>query len=217
MQPVLPGVHASSPALLPFDQAFEIRAFLLQRPAGNLLLHGAPTLGEEARAIEELGGVARHYLGHWHEAMFAKADFLARQEVPLLCHADDRPQAEKHVKVSGAFAERHRPDEDFEAIPMPGHTRGSTAYLWDSGRHRCLFTADSIYLRDGEWIAAVLRDSSDREAYLASLALLRELDFDVLIPWVASRGQPFHALTDRQDARRRIDAIIDRLRRGEDH
>jgi glyoxylase-like metal-dependent hydrolase (beta-lactamase superfamily II) len=217
MQPVLPGVHASSPALLPFDQAFEIRAFLLQRPAGNLLLHGAPTLSDEARAIEALGGVARHYLGHWHEAMFAKADFLVRQEVPLLAHADDRQQAEKHVKVSDIFAERRRPDKDFEAIPMPGHTRGSTAYLWDSGRHRCLFTADSICLRDGEWIAAVLRGSSDREAYLASLALLRELEFDVLIPWVASRGQPFHALTDRKDARRRIDAIIDRLRRGEDH
>ena len=216
MQPVVHGLHASSPALLPFDEAFEIRAFLLQRPGGNLLLHGAPGMGDEASAIEKLGGVARHYLGHWHEAMFAKAEFLVREEVPLLCHEDDRQQAEKHVRVTGTFAERHRPDPDFEAIPMPGHTRGSTAYLWHSGRHRCLFTADSIYLRGDEWIAAVLRGSSDRETYLASLAMLSDLDFDVLVPWVASRGQPFYAMTDRQDARRRIEAIIDRLRCGED-
>jgi glyoxylase-like metal-dependent hydrolase (beta-lactamase superfamily II) len=216
MQPVVHGLHASSPALLPFDEAFEIRAFLLQRPGGNLLLHDTPGMGDEASAIEELGGVARHYLGHWHEAMFAKAEFLVRQEVPLLCHEDDRQQAEKHVRVTGTFAERHCPDPDFKAIPMPGHTRGSTAYLWHSGRHRCLFTADSIYLRGDEWIAAVLRGSSDRETYLASLAMLSDLDFDVLVPWVASRGQPFYAMTDRQDARRRIEAIIDRLRRGED-
>src|SRR3712207_1801745 len=121
MQPVVPGVHASSPALLPFDEAFEIRAFVLQRPAGNFLLHGAPTMSDEARALEDLGGVARHYLGHWHEAMFVKADFLVRHEVPLLCHENDRQQAEKPVRVSGTFAEWHRPDADFEAIPMPGH------------------------------------------------------------------------------------------------
>jgi glyoxylase-like metal-dependent hydrolase (beta-lactamase superfamily II) len=217
MQPVVPGVHASPPAPLPFGEAIEIRAFLLQRPAGNLLLHGAPTMSDEARAVEELGGVARHYLGHWHEAMFAKAEFLVRQGVALLCHEADRQQAEEHVRVTATFTERHRPEPDFEAIPMPGHTEGSTAYLWDSGRHRCLFTADSIYLHDGEWIAAVLRGSSDREAYLASLAMLRELEFDVLVPWAASRGQPFHAMTDRKDARRRIGAILDRLRRGEDH
>ena len=96
-------------------------------------------------------------------------------------------------------------------------TKGSTAYLWNSGEHRCLFTADSVYLREGEWVAAVLEGSSDRQAYIESLARLREIDFDVLVPWAATRDQPFHARTDRADAKHRIDAIMDRLRRGEDH
>ncbi|MBA3359674.1 MAG: hypothetical protein H0U20_09500 [Thermoleophilaceae bacterium] len=60
-------------------------------------------------------------------------------------------------------------------------------------------------------------DSSDRGTYIESLELLRELDFDVLVPWAATAGQPYFALTDRADARRRIDAILDRVRRGEDH
>jgi glyoxylase-like metal-dependent hydrolase (beta-lactamase superfamily II) len=102
-------------------------------------------------------------------------------------------------------------------IPIPGHTSGSTAFLWDSAQHRCLFSADTVYLRNGEWIAAVIAGQSDRQAYVASLELLKELDFDVLLPWTAGRGGPFHAMTDRTDARRRIDAIIDRLRRGDDH
>jgi hypothetical protein len=65
-------------------------------------------------------------------------------------------------------------------------------------------------------VAAVL-ESSDRGAYLESLELIRGLDFDVLVPWAATGGQPYHALTSRADARRRIDAISERVRRGEDH
>jgi hypothetical protein len=67
---------------------------------------------------------------------------------------------------------------------------------------------------DGDdWIAAVL-ESSDREAYVESLALLRELDFDVLVPWAASASGPWFARTDPGDARRRLDAVIDRVRAG---
>jgi len=66
-------------------------------------------------------------------------------------------------------------------------------------------------LRDGDWRAAVL-PSSDRAAYLESLELLRELEFDVVVPWVAAG--PYLARTDGADARRRIDAMIARIRRG---
>jgi hypothetical protein len=59
-------------------------------------------------------------------------------------------------------------------------------------------------------------DSSDRAAYVESLELLREVDFDVLVPWGSSAGEPWFAETDPSDARRRIGAIIDRVRRGED-
>ena len=118
--------------------------------------------------------------------------------------------------MSGTFSKRHVLDDDFEVIPIPGHTSGATAYLWDSGGHRFLFTGDTIYLKEGEWIAAVL-ESSDRVSYIKSLELIRELDFDVLVPWVATSGQPHYAMTDKSDARRRIDAILERVRRGEDH
>ena len=106
-------------------------------------------------------------------------------------------------------------DDDLEVIPTPGHTSGATAYLWDTGHERLLFTGDTVYLDGGEWVAAVL-ESSDRAAYIESLELIRGLDFDVLVPWAATGGEPYYALTDRADAGRRIDAILERLRRGED-
>ncbi len=133
-------------------------------------------------------------------------------DAPLFMHEDDHGAVDLHVR--GTFTRRHVLDEDLEVIPTPGHTPGATAYLWDSGEHRFLFTGDTLYLADGEWVAAVL-DSSDRDAYLESLELIRELDFDVLVPWAASAGQPFHAVVSEAEKRRRIDAVIERVRRGE--
>jgi glyoxylase-like metal-dependent hydrolase (beta-lactamase superfamily II) len=215
MQKIISGLYATAPQPLPLDEPLDARAYLLSRAGGNVLIYSAATLADETAALGEQGGVARHYLGHWHEAPFGHVEAAAPLGAPLFCHESDRAKASERVPVAGSFTERHRLGDDLEAVPIPGHTPGSTAYLWDSGEHRCLFTADSVYLQDGEWAAAVL-GSSDREAYIASLELLRELEFDLLVPWAASRGGPFHAVTDRTDARRRIDAIIERLRRGED-
>lgn len=204
------GLYASAPQELPFAPGVHIRAFMLRRDPGNLLIYSVAAAVFDAG--EELGEVSRHYLNHSHEAMFA-SDLPA---APLFVHEKERDRVAGKLHVRGTFSRRHMLDDDFEVIPTPGHTPGATAYLWDSGRHRMLFTGDSLYLDEGEWVAAVL-DSSDRDSYVESLELLRELDFDVLVPWAATAGQPYFALTDRADAQRRIDAILDRVRRGEDH
>jgi glyoxylase-like metal-dependent hydrolase (beta-lactamase superfamily II) len=206
----LAGLYASPPEPLPFAPSLHARAFLLRREAGNLLVYSNDGLRSSAAAFDELGGVQRQYLNHWHESMFA----ANRPDVPLHVHELDREQTMRRTDVSATFTDRQTLDGDFELIPTPGHTPGATAYLWDSGEHRLLFTGDTVYLSDGEWVAAVL-DSSDRPAYLESLALLRDLDFDVLVPWAATADTPPYALTGAADARRRIDAIIERVRRGE--
>ena len=78
-----------------------------------------------------------------------------------------------------------------------------------------LFTGDSLFLDEGDWVVALDVRGADRDAYVASLELIRGLEFDVLVPWAASADRPPHAVTDATDARRRIGAIADRLRRGE--
>jgi glyoxylase-like metal-dependent hydrolase (beta-lactamase superfamily II) len=209
---VFPGLYALARQPLPFGPSFDIRAFLLRREPGNLLVYSVNGLASVAPALQDLGDIARQYLNHWHESLFA----TDRVDAPLFCHENDREAVVEKTPVSGTFSQRHWLDDDFEVIPIPGHTRGATAYLWNNGEQRFLFTGDTIYLKEGEWIAAVL-ETSDRPSYIESLQLLRERDFDVLVPWLATRGQPCHALTDRADARRRIDAILERVRRGEDH
>ena len=216
MQTVIPGLHACAPQALSFAPSLHVRAFLLQRDQGNLLVYGAAKVADEARAIAELGGVARHYLNHWHEADIAGEGAFGALGAPLFCHEDERAEVARTTAVAGTFAARHMAGDDFEVVPIPGHTPGATAYLWDSGAHRCLFTGDTLYLRRGEWVAAVL-ESSDRATYIESLELIKELEFDVLVPWAATVGQPCHAMTDKADAGRRIAAILERLRRGDDH
>ena len=186
----------SAPHPLPFAPDLHIRSFLLERPAGKLLIYGAP---------DSPAGAARQYLNHWHEAMF-----VGDPGAPLFVNEHDREGAEQHAEVAHVFSKRHVLDGDFEVIPTPGHTPGATAFLWDSGERRFLFTGDTILLSDGEWKPALL-ESSDRTAYVESLELIRELDFDVLVPWAATAGQRWYAETSREDTRRRIDSITSSL------
>jgi len=211
MESAIDGLYATLPEPLPFAPSLEIRAFLLQRDRGNVLVYSVTGLESQSGAIEELGGISRHYLNHRHEAMFA-SDWVS---APLFVHESERESVARTYHLRGSFSRQHTLDDDFEVIPTPGHTRGATAFVWDSGEHRMLFTGDTIYLDEGEWVAAVL-ESSDRDAYVESLELIRGLEFDVLVPWAATSGTPYHTFTHRADARRRIDAILERVRAGGD-
>jgi glyoxylase-like metal-dependent hydrolase (beta-lactamase superfamily II) len=213
---VVPGLLAFPPETLPFAPSLAIRAFLLQRPAGNLLVYSSGTVADAAPAVATLGGIARHYLNHWHEAGLGGEAIARTFAAPLFCHENERSSVAEVCPVAGTFARRQKIDDDFELIPIPGHTSGATAFLWDSGHGRCLFTGDSVYLSRGEWVAAVLEGSSDRAAYIDSLERIKEIEFDLLVPWAATAGQHFVAATDKADAGRRIDAMVERLRRGGD-
>ena len=68
MDTVIPGLYASAPEPLGFGPSLEIRAFLLQRERGNLLIYRSAALDEDVAAVDELGGISRQYLNHHHEA-----------------------------------------------------------------------------------------------------------------------------------------------------
>src|SRR5215207_4931304 len=204
METVIPRLHASGPEPLGFGPDLEIRAFLLERPQGNLLVYRSERLEHEADEVRALGGISRQYLNHWHEASPACDRVAQAFGAPLVCNVDE------------TFSDRHTVGDDFEAIPIPGHTPGATAFLWDTGEHRCLFTGDSLFFPTGRWVAAVL-PSSDRDGYIESLELIRGLDFDVVVPAITGAGNPHHALVDRSEATSHIDEILDRVRSGDDH
>jgi glyoxylase-like metal-dependent hydrolase (beta-lactamase superfamily II) len=212
---VIPGLYASEPEPLGFGPSLEIRAYLLQRERGNLLVYRSEALEQDVEALEDLGGISRQYLNHHHEASPA-CDWVANTfNAPLHVHENDAAAVAEICNVDATFSERHKLGEDFEIIPIPGHTSGATAFLWDSGQHRVLFTGDTIFFGRSKWRAAVLDGVSDRERYIESLGLIRSLDFDLVVPGIAVAGRPYYSFTDRAEATQQIDAILERLRRGE--
>jgi hypothetical protein len=215
MEAIIPKLHASAPEPLGFGPSLEIRAFLLQRELGNLLIYRAATLEQDMEIVTDLGGITRQYLNHHHEASPA-CDWVARTfDAPLHVHEADARAASEVCNVDVTFSGRHKLDEDFEIIPIPAHTNGATAFLWDTGQHRVLFTGDTVFFIRGRWRAAVLDGVSDRERYIESLELIRTLDFDLVVPGIAPAGQPYYEFVEKSVAEERIDEIIARLRRGE--
>jgi glyoxylase-like metal-dependent hydrolase (beta-lactamase superfamily II) len=215
MDSVIPGLYASAPEPLGFGPSLGIRAFLLVREQGNLLIYRSATLEQDAEAVNDLGGISRQYLNHWHEASPA-CDWVASTfDAPLHVHENDAPSVSDICHVEETFSERHRLDDDFEVIPIPGHTSGATAFLWDTEQHRTLFTGDTIFFVRGRWRAAVLDGVSDRERYIESLELIRTLDFDFVVPGIAPAGESYYEFVEKAEAERHIDKILERVRRGE--
>lgn len=203
------------PEPLGFGPSLEIRAFLLEREDGNVLIYRSARLRDDAETLRGLGVVARQYLNHHHEAS-PECDWVARTfGAPLHCHIADAPMVSEVCQVSETFSERHLLGTDLEIIPTPGHTEGATTYLWDTGEHRALFTGDTIFFSRGRWRAALLDGVGDRERHIDSLELIRNLDFDLLIPGIASAGDAYFEHVEKAEAQQRIDGIIERLRRGE--
>jgi glyoxylase-like metal-dependent hydrolase (beta-lactamase superfamily II) len=189
----------------------------LERDEGNLLVYSSTTITQEADYVRARGGVWRQYLNHGHEAWVAEAAgawVASNFGAPLYAHENEKEEVSRVYDLDGTFSERHTLGDDFEVIPIPGHTSGATAFLWDTGEYRSLFTGDSIVLEDGAWVAALL-PSSDRDAYVKSLELIRGLDFDVIVPWAASLDGAYYAFTDKGDIGRRIDEMLERMRATE--
>lgn len=205
------GLRSTPASQLPYQTDVLVRSFLLERPTGNVIVYNSPGLNSAAKHVRNAGGATRLLINHSHEAMYGPPEL----DAPLFVHERDRSETARSMPVAGVFTDRQLIDDDLEVIPTPGHTPGTTSYLWDNGAHRFLFTGDFIWIENGEWKAVVL-DSSLRAEYLDSLALIRELDFDVLVPWGTTAGGSCFALTDRAEIHTRIDAIIARVETGED-
>lgn len=207
----VPGLLAAPPSPLPYQAGVQVRSFVLRRPAGTVVVYNSPGLSAAAPQVRDLGRVTHLLVNHEHEAMHGPPDL----DAPVFVHELDRRGTARSLPVAGVFTGRASIGDDLEVIPTPGHTRGTTSYLWDSGEHRFLFTGDFLWIEDGAWRAVVLEPRL-RADYVRSLELVRELDFDVLVPWGSTGGTSTTALVDAGEKRDRVDAVIARVRAGQD-
>lgn len=208
LQSAIRGLYATPTTPLPFLRGVVVRSFVLEREHGNVIVYHSPGITAASKEILALGRPDRLLVTHWHESMNPVPDL----DVPIFVHEIDRRQTK--LPIAGTFSKREKIGHDLEVIPAPGHTAGNTMFLWDNGAHRLLFPGDSIWVQGGEW-RAVLLGESEREAYIATLSSLMELDFDYLVPWGSEEGQPYGYSVTAAQARSNLESIIKRLKAGE--
>jgi glyoxylase-like metal-dependent hydrolase (beta-lactamase superfamily II) len=111
------------------------------------------------------------------------------------------PAAEAVRKSSGVAPDRvfSGPETHFdrlEVMPLPGHTPGSTSYLYRSPHGRTyLFTGDTIGRNDrGVWTAGYL-PFSDKAMLIATLRRLAELQPDVVLSSAFAGAHPHAEVT----------------------
>ena len=205
------GLYATPTTELPFDKRFRFKSFVLERSEGNIVIFHSGRIDEAADDIRALGGADRVLMNHEHESLGGQTHF----DAPYYIHQDDKEAVTDTLQIAGTFKDREQLYDDLEVIPAPGHTPGTTLYLWDNGEHRYLFTGDFLCYEGDEWRTVVL-PSSDREQSIKSLEMIRDLDFDALVPWVSIEGEsPVFFINDEDDKQQRVQKIIDRVRNGE--
>ena len=204
------GLLSTPSSRLPYQHNVLLRSYVLQRPGGSVIVYNSPGVSEAAAAIEQLGPPDRMLINHAHEAMYGRPNL----DIDVWIHRADLQEVGKTLQIAGTFDQRQRIGSDIEVIPTPGHTPGTCSFLWNNGEHRFLFTGDFIWIEDGEWKAVVLNPAL-RDQYLSSLALVRDLDFDVLVPWGATEGDsPAWRVDNPEDKRRRLELMMERVSAG---
>ena len=158
-------------------------SLFVKRPRGNLLfscLGGHSSIEGSFDEMDALGGVALHLLGDMHFAARYNDDVDQRFGVATRCSEVEGPDVRRKVESVVTFPfERHALAPGVEVIPTPGHRPGAVSYLVETGGRRCLFAGDSIYHDGRQWMCPVSR--KNRKTMIATLALLADVDFDVLL------------------------------------
>jgi glyoxylase-like metal-dependent hydrolase (beta-lactamase superfamily II) len=182
-EPLEDGVHYCG---FTSPDSFGANSYFVRRVEGNLLVDSPRFVPPLRRAFEEGSGLAHI----------------------LLTHRDDVADAEKYAKHFGARVWIHEDDRraapfatdilrgpdpvaiapDLEAVPTPGHTKGSVVYRLGE---RFLFTGDSLYFSPRRGRLSAFRDACwySWEAQARSLARLEAHGFEWVLPGHGHRAK----------------------------
>lgn len=178
-------------------------SFLMRRAQGNVMVDAPRFASQVVDSLAACGGLSDILLTHRDDV--ADADrYAERFGAKVWIHEADRGAAPYATELLRG-TEPTRIAAQILAIPLPGHTAGSVAYLFEE---RCLFTGDSL-----AWDFAANDLTAHRHVcwyswpeQLASLRRLLGHPFEwVLAGHGGSKGLPAAEMG------RRLAALLDRL------
>jgi glyoxylase-like metal-dependent hydrolase (beta-lactamase superfamily II)/ferredoxin len=202
-EPVLRDVHFCGYTA---RDSFGAWPWLLVRPQGNVLVDSPRASSTLMDRIEAMGGVATMFLTHADDVADHEA-YARRFRCERVIHEGDLARETRGVERVLSGSDPVALADDLLAIPVPGHTAGSTALLF---REDVLLSGDHVW-GDGPRLDAS-RDVCwhSWQEQIRSMERLRAFRFTTVLPGHGSvwRG------SGPEEARAALAALVLRMRRA---
>ncbi|CCG87031.1 MBL fold metallo-hydrolase [Erwinia piriflorinigrans] len=157
-----------------------MHGFLLQHLRGNILISRVENPLDHD-AIADRGGIIRHYLTHWHEAGPATRQIQQRFNSALYCHARALGHVSRYAEADATFTTAEVHCGSFHVVPTPGHTPGSSSFLYASPYGKTyLFVGDTVTLSHHRWVTVRAAESNEHDLH-QTLNFYRALRPDVIL------------------------------------
>jgi len=159
-------------------------SYLVVRPEGNVLIDSPRFARSLVGRLEELGGVSLMLMSHRDDVadheLFHK-HFACRR----IIHRADARGIEAEQLLEGQ--EPAMLDQDFVAMPVPGHTRGHVVFLY---RNKYLFSGDHLAWSSGRAGLTAFRDVAwySWQEQTKSMKRLLDFRFEWVLPGHGRRG-----------------------------
>jgi glyoxylase-like metal-dependent hydrolase (beta-lactamase superfamily II)/ferredoxin len=188
-------------------RSYGASSYLLVRPTGNVMVDSPRAAAPLLRRLQALGGVDRLFLTH-RDDVADHALFRRRFGCERVLHEDDVSAETADVERRLSGREPSRLAADLLAIPVPGHTAGSTVLLY---RDTFLFTGDHLMgTEDGRALYA-----SRSVCWFSWAEQVRSMErlLDYRFEWVLpGHGTPFRA-GNAEAMRAELERLLQRMRR----
>lgn len=183
--------------------SFGAHSYLVVRAEGNLLIDSPRFVPQLFKRFDELGGISDILLSHRDDVADA-GRYAKRYSSRVWIHeddADDVPYATHLIRGEVPLAIR----ENVAVIPLPGHTKGSVAYLLDE---TYLFTGDSLAWSPDRHRLIAYRDACwySWEVQKESLRRLLDHQFEWVLP-----GHGGHVKLPRNEMRQKLTELLVRM------
>ena len=188
------------------ESSFGASSYLVQRTEGNWMVDSPRAAGPLLRNIESMGGVKRMFLSH-RDDVADHAKFARRFGCERVIHRLEARGALAEVEVKLDLDEPVKIDDEMWAIPVPGHTEGSIAYLY---RDRFLFSGDHLWWSPNVGALHASRRVCwhDWRKQVRSMEVLLDFSFEWVLP---GHGRRYRAESPEQ-MRAEIRAVIRSMR-----
>lgn len=169
------------------QDSFGAASYIIQRPAGNVLVDSPRFATPLVRRLEEMSGIRYLYLTH-RDDVADHQKFHDHFGCDRILHIDDISSSTQAVEIQLTEQSPVQLEPDLLIIPVPGHTKGHTVLLHQT----VLFTGDHL-----AWSPNLQHLFAFRRAcwyswpeLIASMQKLAAYSFEWVLP---GHGQRYHA------------------------